>query len=71
MLLQEYQIQYNEKPAGGLEVYCKVEGVDPLYMRSIAKIEKKGPKKTGNAAAKFFREWMERMKLFGRLHPWY
>jgi hypothetical protein len=34
-MLYEYQFQYNVKPVSQLEVCCKIEGVDPLYIRSI------------------------------------
>lgn len=55
------QNQYNVEPVSKLEVYCKLEGLDSLYIRSIEKKEKswRKPNKVWRAVERLFRKYME------------
>lgn len=65
MMLREYQNQYSNKVADRLEAYCKLEGLDHMYIRSISKRDKghRKPGKAGRTLVNLLRN------LIGRLKP--
>ena len=40
MFYQEYQLADALRPAGELDTYCRLEGLDALYIRSVLKKER-------------------------------
>jgi len=63
----KYEYQYNLKPLSEFEVYCKTEGLDPLFIISTAKKEKikEKTKNAGRAIGHLFDKYMEHIKKFG------
>lgn len=41
MFYQEYQLADALRPAGELDTYCRLEGLDALYIRSVLEKERK------------------------------
>lgn len=63
----KYEYQYKNKPFSELDVYCREEGLDPLYILGSVKKEK-NPEKSLNVMGAFkrlFSKRMQYMKIFG------
>lgn len=64
-MLPDYKNQYNVKSFSELEVYCRLEGLDPLYIRSIGEKNRQKPKKIRRALGRLSRTLQ---RSFKRMH---
>lgn len=64
-MISEYQCKYNINPINEVDVYCRLEGVSPLFIYSSVEKEEIYPKhKYGGKGLKYlFKKWVGFIKL--------
>lgn len=65
MMMREYQNRYDVKPTSEVDVYCKLEGVSPLFIyRTAEKEVYPRHKVAGRSLKSLFTRWMGFVKHF-------
>ena len=64
MMLLEYQnLNYSNKPADGLDAYCRLEGLDSVYIRSLQRLERNRNKSETRNVRKFLSRLFDKNSL--------
>lgn len=67
MMSLQYENLYNfNKPADGLEAYCRLEGLDPLYVRSLERAERNRDKSGARNVRKLLSRLSGKSSLQGK-----